>query len=85
MTPQPATINTPRPAAMGTTCDAVFVNPAFEPDGDQPLLLRCKAQAVVKIKYQDNDGRQAVVKRCPACRDILSHKRGVEILQEEVM
>lgn len=85
MNPQPATINTPRPAAMGLTCDAIFQNPAFDPDGDAPLLLHCHAPAVVRIRYKDTDGKQTVVKRCPVCREVLKVKKGIEIVKEEAL
>lgn len=83
MIPQPETINTPRPAGMGLSCDAIYQNANYSPDGEGPLLLRCKAPAVVKIRYKDNDGTQAVVKRCLVCRDVLKVKKGIEILHEE--
>lgn len=85
MNRQPATINTPRPAAMGLTCDAIFKNPAFTLDGDAPLLLHCKLPAVVRIRYKDADGKQTVAKRCPACRDVLKAKKGIEIVKEEAL
>lgn len=85
MNPQPATINTPRPSGMGLTCDAIYQNPAYSPDGDAPLLMHCKAPAVIKIRYRDSDGKQAVAKRCPVCRDVLKAKRGIEILAEEAL
>lgn len=83
MIPQPETINTPRPAGMGLTCDAIYQNPAYSPDGESPLLIHCKAPAAVKIRYQDSDGTQSIVKHCPVCRDVLKVKKGIEILQEE--
>jgi len=82
MIPQPETINTPRPAGMGLSCDAIYKNANYSPDGDAPLLLRCKAPAVVKIRYADTDGKQTIAKRCPVCRDVLKAKKGIEILQE---
>jgi hypothetical protein len=77
----------PQPAGMGYQCDNVFYNPAFTPDGDAPLLIRCHARATRRIVINDVTDCYAV-KRCPACVDILHAqvKAGVfEILSEEAI
>lgn len=76
------------PGAMGYTCDHIFRNPAYHPDGDTPFLIRCQAPAKTRITLFD--GQCAYVsKRCPACADILHAQiaRGavVEILNEEAI
>lgn len=72
-----------RPAAMGTRCDAYYTNPDFTPDGDEPLLIRCKAEATIKALIVDSAGYHQAKKQCPACAEILRQKRNVVILMEE--
>lgn len=72
-----------RPAAMGTRCDSCYTNPDFTPDGDEPLLIRCKAEATIKALIVDSAGYHQAKKQCPACAEILRQKRNVVILMEE--
>lgn len=60
----------PRPSAMGYQCDAIFRNPNYNPDSDNPLLLRCHDPATLRMVISTSDDCYAV-KRCGICADIL--------------
>lgn len=76
------------PGAMGCTCDAVYHNPAYQPDGDVPLLLRCQEEAIARLLLGEPNCIY-VVKRCAPCADILRARVALgapfEILKEEAL
>lgn len=76
----------PRPAAMGLQCDNVYRNPNYDPDRDNPLLLRCNDPATLRLVISTLDDTYAI-KRCDVCAEVLRARVELgatfEILSEE--
>lgn len=79
----PASAMGVRPAAMGSGCDAYCVNPNFDPEGDEPRLIKCKAEAVYTVTIRDAAGFLQRKKQCAVCLEILQQKPLIEVLNVE--
>lgn len=78
----------PRPSAMGYQCDNVYRNPNFNPDSDNPLLLRCHDPATTRMVISDPNDTYSI-KRCEPCAEVLRARVAIgatfEILSEEAI
>jgi hypothetical protein len=73
---------------MGYQCDAFYHNPNYNPDSDNPLLLRCNDPATVRLVINTTDDTYSI-KRCDICADVLRARVEMgatfEILSEEAI